>query len=230
MPTFTGKHTIIHYNQDLSGDILVHDTRTDSGAEFHGQDILDFAQEQWSRKITEALEEAIEHGQWVPDTSDAYHKEIMDLLKEIRDNTRPEYIAVTPANARCNCHLHRDGEITGGWICPLHGHQMQHKEQPMPCTSWKDIAGQLCLECGMPASHYYGGPLCCQCHQGNICSAYETLVAHILALTEDSDEQAALGLLRNVAQSAKDAMEAREQMEQVRSARQAIRPGDKNKE
>ena len=24
----------------------------------------------------------------------------------------------------CNCHQYRTGEITGGWICPRHGHQL----------------------------------------------------------------------------------------------------------
>ena len=21
----------------------------------------------------------------------------------------------------CNCHLHKSGELTGGWYCPVHG-------------------------------------------------------------------------------------------------------------
>lgn len=26
-------------------------------------------------------------------------------------------------NAKCNCHLHKPGESTGGWQCPVHGAQ-----------------------------------------------------------------------------------------------------------
>jgi len=75
----------------------------------------------------------------------------------------------------------------------------------MPCTPWKDIAGRLCAQCGMPASHYYGNsPFCCQCG-GGICTAYETLIAHTIELTDNVDPDTQT--LRSVAQAASRAVE-----------------------
>jgi hypothetical protein len=47
-------------------------------------------------------------------------------------------------------------------------------------TSWKDITGVKCTECGKPASHFYDAhyPLCCQCHGGECFTAEETRLAH----------------------------------------------------
>jgi hypothetical protein len=32
-------------------------------------------------------------------------------------------------------------------------------------TPWREVAGYNCQWCGLPASHFHGGPTCCQCHQ-----------------------------------------------------------------
>lgn len=49
----------------------------------------------------------------------------------------------------------------------------------MPLTSWEDVIGVSCQECGLPASHYWLGlPYCCQCHGGNIFTQEETLAGH----------------------------------------------------
>lgn len=49
----------------------------------------------------------------------------------------------------------------------------------MPMTSWEDIYGEKCIECGKLATHFYGNTiLCCQCHGGNLVSAEETMYEH----------------------------------------------------
>lgn len=36
----------------------------------------------------------------------------------------------------------------------------------MPMTTWEDIKGHDCVDCGGPATHFYHwGPICCECHQ-----------------------------------------------------------------
>jgi len=37
----------------------------------------------------------------------------------------------------------------------------------MPATPWNEIRGYNCVECGGPATHFYGNvPICCECHAG----------------------------------------------------------------
>jgi len=51
----------------------------------------------------------------------------------------------------------------------------------MPATPWGEINGELCVVCSAPASHFYfGAPLCCQCHGGNICTQEETEERNVL--------------------------------------------------
>lgn len=41
----------------------------------------------------------------------------------------------------------------------------------MPATPWEEIVGHECIDCGGPATHWYGDiPWCCQCHGGDIVS------------------------------------------------------------
>jgi hypothetical protein len=35
----------------------------------------------------------------------------------------PEAVTIATAPA-CNCHLHKHGESTGGWLCQVHGQQL----------------------------------------------------------------------------------------------------------
>lgn len=49
----------------------------------------------------------------------------------------------------------------------------------MPMTPIQYMIGINCVDCGKPASHYYGFfPLCCQCHGGHILSEKETYEIH----------------------------------------------------
>lgn len=124
MSTFTGKHTRIQYDPGCCGDIRIQDKRTERMLEPYGQDILDFANEQWNRKLIETLEKSHEHGQYIPNPSDARHKEIMDTLKEIRDAvTSTPDVTTAPAGAQCVCNLYGKAQIDGGYTCPVHGLQ-----------------------------------------------------------------------------------------------------------
>lgn len=41
----------------------------------------------------------------------------------------------------------------------------------MPMTSWNEIVGYTCIDCGKWATHWYGGlPICCACHIGTECA------------------------------------------------------------
>lgn len=135
MHTFKGQHTLIHYDYGSRGNLHIHDQRNGKSIYPHAQDIIDFVKEQWSRKLIETLEKTHEHGQWIPDPSDARHKEIMDMLKEIRDAVRLPQIATRPAisssaiegpttiGESCVCRNFQSGEMTAGWFCPVHGQQ-----------------------------------------------------------------------------------------------------------
>jgi len=55
----------------------------------------------------------------------------------------------------------------------------------MPMTSWYDIAGIACLECGKPASHFYEDQaLCCRCHGGEFFTEEEIRLSHEAVLRE----------------------------------------------
>jgi hypothetical protein len=46
-------------------------------------------------------------------------------------------------------------------------------------TSWEDIAGEKCADCGGYATHHYGNvPVCCQCHGGNMITQEEAKAEH----------------------------------------------------
>ena len=46
-------------------------------------------------------------------------------------------------------------------------------------TAWKHIVGYRCEQCGKAATHFYViGPLCCQCHGGDIISNKEAEIIH----------------------------------------------------
>jgi hypothetical protein len=51
-------------------------------------------------------------------------------------------------------------------------------------TSWEDIAGVACVDCGKAATHYFGhDPVCCQCHGGDMFTHEEAKAEHARVLS-----------------------------------------------
>lgn len=59
----------------------------------------------------------------------------------------------------------------------------------MPCSTWEEVAGKKCQQCGGYATHYYGDILiCCECHGGHLVSQKDAKIEHERIIMKRDDE------------------------------------------